>query len=390
MVIKNGLVFQENKGFVPLDIYIEDGYFSALKQHNGHIKASSQEETVDAAGCYVIPGLIDIHFHGCMGYDFCDGTPEALDAISRYQFENGVLSICPASMTLPESELTKICKNANDWAIAQADAAGSTDGHSRLIGINLEGPFISYEKKGAQNPDYIVNASLTMLHHLNEASGGLIRLLTIAPETRDALSFIKKVHDSETFQNIHLSLGHSTSDYETARKAFAAGADHVTHLFNAMPPLNHREPGMIGAAFDTKHCYAEMICDGVHIAPSVVRAAFAMFTDERITLISDSMMATGLTDGAYTLGGLDVNVLGKYARLSDGTIAGSATNLMDCMRTAVSMGIPLESAVKCASINPARSIGMEKELGSIEAGKLGDCVILDKDLKIIKIIKGGR
>lgn len=369
------MVYREQKGFVPETLCISNGRFS---------DSCTDAETLDAAGCYIIPGLIDIHFHGCMGYDFCDGSSEAIDAMAAYEFSQGVTSICPASMTLAESDLLHICETARLWAFSDE----RRENMPHFAGINLEGPFVSYEKRGAQNPSFIIPPDYELLERLNEAAGGLIKLLAIAPETEGAFDFISRTRQSEEFRNLAISIAHTACDYDTAFKAFESGANHVTHLFNAMPPFTHREPGVIGAAFDTRDCYAEIICDGVHIKPSAIRAAFAMFTDERLILISDSMMAAGLSDGMYALGGQDVRVTGNQATLKDGTLAGSVTNLMDCMRTAVSMGIPLESAVKCATINPARSIGIEKQFGSLDVGKAADCVLLNRDLEIVKVIKG--
>lgn len=257
-----------------------------------------------------------------------------------------------------------------------------------MVGINLEGPFISNAKRGAQNPDFIRQADFALLKELQECAGGLVKLVTLAPETEGARDFIRQVKDS-WLRDISISLGHTQSDYETAIQAFASGANHVTHLFNAMPGFTHRAPGVIGAAFDTPGCFAEIICDGIHIAPSAIRAAFAMFGKERIVLISDSMRATGLSDGRYTLGGLQVQVSGRHATLEDGTLAGSVTNLLDCLRCAVSMGISLEDAVQCASLNPARSIGIDGTFGSLEPGKTADFLLLDKELHLVGIYKDG-
>lgn len=393
MQIKNALVYTLEQGFVKKDVFIENGFFiekSNLSEDVG--------EVIDAKGDYLIPGLVDVHFHGCAGYDFSDGTKESITAIGRYELENGITSICPASMTLPEETLVHVCKNALDYSRASAEMieamcekADALDNEktdtlgARLCGIHLEGPFLSEEKKGAQNPAYIRKPDIGMFRRLQEAAGGLIRLITIAPEMTGAEAFIR------CFANeVHISVGHTTSDYDTAYRAFKLGADHVTHLYNAMPGFTHRAPGVIGAAFDAEYVMPELICDGIHINPSAVRATFRLFDSERIILISDSMMATGMGDGDYSLGGLPVTVKGNLATLEDDTIAGSATNLMDCMRRAVSMGIPLETAVRCATYNPAKSIGAETVCGSIASGKYGDCVILSKeDLSTQKVILGG-
>lgn len=376
MIIKNALVFTLDQGFVNKEVKIKNGRFTD--------EDIVEDTVIDAQGNYLIPGLVDIHFHGCAGHDFSDGTPEALQAIGAYELKNGITSICPASMTLAEETLANVCENA--YAYYTKPETDKPEG-SRLCGIHLEGPFISMEKKGAQNPAYVKSPDIAMFNRLQDAAHGLVKLITIAPETEGAEEFIK-----ELSSKVHISVGHTCSDYDTAYKAFALGADHVTHFFNAMPAFTHRAPGVFGAAFDQKHVMPEMICDGVHINPSAVRVVFSLFGKERMIMISDSMMATGMEDGDYSLGGLPVKVHGNLATLADGTIAGSATNLMDCVRTVVKkMDIPLETAIRCASYNPAKAIGVDDVCGSIEAGKLGDCVILSKDdLAIQKVILGGK
>lgn len=379
MIIKNAYVFTLEQGFVKQDIVIENGYFSGRD-----CVPLEGEVVIDAKEDYLIPGLVDVHFHGCGGYDFSDGTKEALDAMGKYELQNGITAICPAAMTLSEDMLKGVCENAFEYA---SDNQTGTRGRqvSRLCGIHLEGPFIAKEKKGAQNPAYIREPDIAMFHRLQEAAHGLIRLITIAPETDHAMEFIGELHGQ-----VHISLGHTASDYDTAYEAFGLGADHVTHCFNAMPGFTHRAPGVIGAAFDATHVMPELICDGVHVHPSAVRAAFSLFGAERMILISDSMRATGMSDGAYTLGGLGVQVKGNRATLEDGTLAGSVTNLMDCMRTAVAMGIPLETAVRCATYNPAKSIGIEALYGRIAVGAYGDCVLLSRtDLSVQNVILGG-
>ena len=376
MIIKNALVFTLDQGFVNKEVKIKNGRFTD--------EDIVEDTVIDAQGNYLIPGLVDIHFHGCAGHDFSDGTPEALQAIGAYELKNGITSICPASMTLAEETLANVCENA--YAYYTKPETDKPEG-SRLCGIHLEGPFISMEKKGAQNPAYVKSPYIAMFNRLQDAAHGLVKLITIAPETEGAEEFIK-----ELSSKVHISVGHTCSDYDTAYKAFALGADHVTHFFNAMPAFTHRAPGVFGAAFDQKHVMPEMICDGVHINPSAVRVVFSLFGKERMIMISDSMMATGMEDGDYSLGGLPVKVHGNLATLADGTIAGSATNLMDCVRTVVKkMDIPLETAIRCASYNPAKAIGVDDVCGSIDAGKLGDCVILSKDdLATQKVILGGK
>ena len=371
MVIKNGLVFQPDGSFAKKDVFIA----------GERIAENSQDETiVDAKGCYVIPGLIDVHFHGCVGHDFCDGSKESIAAMAKYELENGITSICPATMTLGEDVLMNIVQ-----AAAAYKEAGRAEG-AELVGINMEGPFISLEKKGAQNPKYIAKADAEMFRRLQKASGGLVRLCALAPEEAGAMEFIDACKDE-----VVISVAHTTADYDTAREAFERGARQVTHLYNAMPPFSHRAPGVIGAACDSD-CNVELICDGIHVHPSVIRTTFKMFGAERIIMISDSMEATGMADGEYSLGGQAVKVRGNLATLVEGgAIAGSATNLMNCLRYAVKTAqIPLEDAVGCTTRNPARAIGLYDEYGSIECGKYADLVILDQDLQICQVIKKGK
>ena len=378
MIIRNALVYGEDKTFSRLDIRIEEDVFTEICPS---LAPSENESVLDADGLYAIPGLIDIHFHGCMGHDFCDGTVEAIDAITRYEASCGVTSVCPATMTVSPESLVQVMDAARTY-----NESPARPGQASLVGINMEGPFISEAKKGAQAAEHIRLCDEALFCSLQERSGGLIKLVDIAPENEGAMEFIDALHDKVT-----ISLAHTTADYQTAKEAYDRGARHATHLYNAMPPFTHRAPGVVGAAFDSPHCRAELICDGVHIHPSVVRATFQLFGDDRMILISDSMRAAGMEDGQYTLGGQDVAVKGKYATLvSDGALAGSVTNLMDCMRTAVKeMQSPLESAIACATMNPAKAIGIYDRYGSISTGKIANLVLLDQDLNLSQVIIHG-
>ena len=376
MIIKNASVYTEDGIFLNKDIYVEGDCFTDSKD-----KVSDLQE-IDASGCYAIPGLTDIHFHGCMGHDFCDGTREAMAAMAAYEASVGVTNIVPATMTLSEETLFGICETAKEFK-----EAGREEKSARFHGINMEGPFVSHAKKGAQNGEFIHNPDIAMFDRLQKASGGCVKLLAIAPEQEGAMELIAQRHDSTV-----MSLAHTCADYDICIEAFEKGANHVTHLYNAMNPYTHRAPGLVGAAADKASAEVELICDGVHIHPAAVRTTFKIFGDGRIILISDSMRAKGLEDGDYTLGGQAVKVTGNLATLHDGTIAGSVTNLLECMRTAVlKMGIPLESAVKCATVNPAKSVGIYDKHGSISAGKKADVVLLKKDgLALHQVILGGK
>lgn len=392
MIIKNVKVYTEEKTFSDGIIYIKDGVFDkiiisetspvnvdSLRNLEGDL-----DEVIDGQGGYAIPGLIDLHFHGCKGYDFCDGTKEAIAEIAKYEASIGVTAIAPATMTLPVEELERILAVAASYK-KEAEVSG-TQG-ADLIGINMEGPFISPAKKGAQDERNIIPCDSDICQRFLDASEGLVKFVGIAPEcSEESVHFIQQMKDK-----VHISLAHTNADYDTAMDAFQAGANHAVHLYNAMPSFTHRAPGVIGAVADNKHVNAELICDGVHIHPSVVRATFQMLGADRMILISDSMRATGMSDGRYTLGGLEVDVVGNRATLvSDGALAGSATNLLDCMRTAVKkMGIPLETAVACATMNPAKALGEYENYGSITPGKKGNVVLLDSELNLKMVVKEG-
>jgi len=373
MIIVNGTVFNDDGIFRKIDVETQSGVITAL----GEKLPKSSHEIINAEDCYVIPGLIDIHTHGAMGVDFSDGTPEAIEIIAKHQLSHGITSFLGTTMSLPEELQTNACKTAkpminNDYP-----------DQAVIRGIHLEGPFFCHEKRGAQNPEYIIPADVDMFHRWNEASGEAVRLIAVAPEVEDNQEFIKAIAPVCT-----VSLAHSTADYKTAVSGFANGATHVTHLFNGMNAFNHREPGIIGAAFDSD-AYVELIADGVHIHPTMVRAVFELFSEDRVCIISDSMCATGLKDGTYILGGMRVTVVGKSATIDNGSLAGSVASLSDCMRCAVEFGVPLHKAVKAVTINPARSVGLDTEVGSLSIGKRADILVLSKDLEIKHTIFGG-
>ena len=380
MKIRNASVYTSYGNFEQLDVLIHDGMIQAVTPKDG-LKNIEDDVTVDGTGMYLIPGLTDIHFHGCVGYDFCDGTEEAIEAMARYQARNGVTTICPATMTDPEEKLTEICRAARAYNEREdVKRIGAS-----LVGIHMEGPFISHTKKGAQNPNYIQKPDVDMYRRLQQESGGLIKLVDIAPEVEGAMPFIQAV-----YSEVAVSLAHTAADYNTAMEAFGNGARHVTHLFNAMDPYSHRAPGVIGAAADSPGAEVELICDGIHIHPAVVRSSLRLYGPDRVILVSDSMEATGMPDGEYSLGGQPVHVKGNRATLADGTIAGSATNLMQCLRVMVQdMGLPLETAVRCAAVNPAKSIGIYDRYGSIAPGKVANLVLLNQDLEVMTVILNG-
>lgn len=373
MIIKGGLVFDLENGFVQRDLYTDGSLIAEV---------SGDSIVLDAADCYVIPGLVDVHFHGCVGEDFSDATREGLQRIADFELSEGVTYITPTSMTLSEETLTEICKNV------AAHRAECTSG-AEVVGAHLEGPFLSYAKRGAQNADFLRDPDADMLARLQEASGGCVKLMTMAPEQPGGLEFISKAAEL----GVTVSVGHTTADYDTAMAAFAAGASHATHLYNGMPPIHHRAPAVIGAAFDSPGVRAEIICDGIHIHPAMIRLTFRLFGAERMVLISDSLRATGMPDGQYPFGGQEIEVHGNRATIvgHPETLAGSVTSLMGCMKQAIGMGIPVADAVRAATYNPACAIGIDDRAGTLDIGKEASIVVLDKnDLSVRAILFKGK
>lgn len=370
MLYKNALLFNGAE-FVPGAFRVEEGRFAQI------LTGPVEEEGEDLKGACVIPGLVDIHNHGNSGADFSDGDLAGLRTMGRYLAENGITSFAPASMTLPYETL------AAAFATAVAYRQEEAPGRSRLMGIQMEGPFFSEKKKGAQNGAYLKDPDFAAFEKLYQGCGGLVRIVDVAPELPGAAAFAEKAAKLCT-----VSVAHTDADYEQAAAVFQSGARHLTHLFNAMPPIHHRKPGVIGAASERECVTAELICDGLHVHPSVVRMAFKLFPG-RICLVSDALRCCGMPDGEYELGGQPVFLKDSIARLADGTIAGSASNLYQCMCNAVAFGIPAAEAINAATITPARQIGRDSEIGSLEEGKLADFIVCDGALQRKAVYIGG-
>ena len=363
MLIKNAKVLI-GKAFMEADIQF-DGTITAI----GKIEGPAD---LDARGGYVIPGLVDIHTHGAMGEDFSDGNPAGLQPMADYYAAHGVTSYLATTMTLSEEILTPAMHAIRDFRPA---------GGAKCAGIHLEGPFLCYAKRGAQAAEHLHKPDAGLFHRLNEASGGQVKLVTVACEEEGALPFIREVSQVCT-----VSLGHTTADYDTAMAGFAAGASHATHLYNGMNSFLHRNPGVIGAAFDAE-ASVELICDGLHIPPAVIRATHQLFGD-KLNLISDSLRCAGMPDGNYELGGQPIVVKNHKATLLDGTLAGSSISLLDAVRNVVRFGMPLAEAVYAASAAPALAVGLKA--GELKAGRAADLLVLDEKLDLKAVFVDGQ
>ena len=374
MFYKNARIFGSDFRFHTGAFEVKDGLFGAV------LPSEVPADAIDLKGATVIPGLIEVHSHGNSGADFSDGDYEGLKAMARFYASCGVTSFAPASMTLPYEVLAKA------FATGKRLKEEAPEGCARIMGIQMEGPYFSYKKRGAQNPDYLKEPDFEGFKALYEGCDGLVRIVDIAPELPGAAEFVEKAKELCT-----VSIAHTDSDYDHAKAAIDAGVTHLTHLYNAMPGINHRNPGVIPAAVENKNVRAEIICDGLHIHPAAVRMAFSMFGGARMIIVSDSGRCAGQPDGTtFELGGQMATLTDGVARLADGTIACSATNMYQCLLNCISWGIPEEDVIRACTYNPACALGAQEKVGSIDPGKLADFVICNADYSNRRVFIGGK
>ena len=373
MFYTNARIFVDNE-FRLGAFEVVDGKFGAILPEN------VPADAIDLGGATVIPGLIEVHSHGCAGADFSDGDYEGLKAMAKQYAAWGVTSFAPASMTLPYDVLSKA------FATAKQLVEENIEGLSVLRGIQMEGPFFCYAKRGAQNADYLQNPDFEGFKKLYDDCGGLVRIVDVAPELPGAAEFVAKASELCT-----VSIAHTDSDYDHAKAAVDAGVTHLTHLYNARPAIHHRNPGVIPAAVENPKVRAEIIADGYHIHPSSVRLAFTMFKD-RMILVSDSGRCAGKDEGyQFDLGGQMAEIRGGVAKLvGTETIACSASNLWTCLCNAISWGIPEAEAVRVATYNPACALGVQDVVGSIETGKVADFLVCTDGYESKRVFLAGK
>lgn len=371
MILKNAKVFDQDFNLVRADLAVSGDRITRIAPE------LFGTDALDLSGCLIAPGLVDIHIHGCKGVDTCDGTREAIAKMAAHLAESGVTSFCPTTMTVPLKQLERALSAVRDCMERPPQGAA-------VRGANMEGPYLSQNRLGAQLQTCVRKPDCQEFERLYKGCGGIIRLVDVAPEQEGGMAFVQYAS-----RLCRVSLAHSEADYDQAVEAFRQGATHVTHLFNAMNGMNHRAPGLVGAVFDEARVKAELICDGFHIHPAVLRSAFRLLGEDRTVVVSDSMRAAGMPDGEYELGGQWVQVAGGRALLENGTIAGSTAALLDEVKNLIRFGIPVRQAFKSATINPASEIGAEHEIGSIAEGKRADLIVMDEEFTLRMTIVGG-
>lgn len=377
MIIKNGTLLNEDFEFVKADI----AFGEKIEKIGPHLNG---EQTFDASNCYVVPGLVDTHMHGAVGENFLEFTEETVTKICGFEAKSGTTSLVPAISAAIEEKMISAIKNIAATA-GQYNSTSSEHPSAKMMGIHLEGPFFSLQYKGAHLPENIRKPTTEEFDRLLEAGEGMVKIITMAPELENGCALIR--HAAE--RDVTVSIGHTSASYEEALAAFAAGATQTTHTFNAMSPLNHRSPGVVGAAMMHESAQCELICDFFHVHKDVVKLLYTIKGADRITMITDSERGAGMPDGEFMLSGRKIIVKDRKTYAEDGVIAGGSTVLLDGVKNLISIGIPLAEAVKMASKNGAKAAGIYDQVGSLAVGKDADILILDQNLNVKKVFVNG-
>ncbi len=368
--ITNADVFTNGK-FEKTDVYIVDGKISFTE--------IQVQKTLDAGGKMLIPGFIDIHIHGALGCDFNDGTHEAFDKITQFVASHGTTSLLATTSTVSVEAVKNAAKTTKN------KMNGITNG-AQVLGLHMEGPFLNPSALGAQNPDFVKKPSAEALDGILEECSDVLKLITVAPECEGAVEFIKEMKK----RNVSVAIGHTTATYDETVQAFEAGADMLTHFYNTMTPLKHRDPGVVGATFENGNVNIQLICDLIHVHAAAIKIAIKNMGIKNTVLISDAMSGTGLGDGIYSLGGLDVYVENGVARIKEGNLAGSTLTLDVAMKNMLSLGYTMADVVSFLSENPARAIGVDNRKGYIKEGFDADILIIDENFDVVQTFVNGR
>ena len=384
LIITNVAVYAEDglyeKGFIKVEegVITKTGHYHEL---TSEIKEGAEVITL-TSDISLIPGFIDIHIHGVDGADTMDATPEAIYKMAKALPKEGTTSFLATTITQSHENIENAIKNVGEY-IKQPQKPGVAE----VIGIHLEGPFISKKRAGAQPLEHIIEPNLELFRKWQTLSNDMIKVVTVAPEEENGLEFIRHLNQS----GVVASIGHSNATYEEVDRAIEAGASHVTHLFNGMTGLHHREPGVVGAALIRDELKVEIIVDGIHVRPEIVDHTYKSKTSDAIILITDSMRAKCLKAGLYDLGGQEVHVSSDRATLNDGTLAGSILKMGQALQNFQSFtGCGLEELIKMTSTNPALSLNIFDRKGSLKEGKDADFVLLDRKLDVMMTYCGGK
>jgi len=364
-------------------IIVEDGRITAIG-HRDEVKIPEGAKDYVASGMTVVPGFVDVHIHGAGGHDVMEATPAALDCITSTVARHGTTSILATTVTAPVDETCKSLEGIAHY-IRSHEQPENTGLAAEILGIHLEGPFISKARRGVHPPDSIARPSVEILDKFRVASDGLIRILTVAPEIPGALELITAAVNN----GIVAAIGHTDADYEQTRAAIQAGARHAVHFYNAMRPFSHRDPGVIGAILTEPDVTAEIIADGIHVAGPAIQVLLGTKGFDTVLLASDATAATGMRDGNFRLGNIEVTVKDGVCRNSEGKLAGSTLTLDRALRYIVALGVPLIDALRMATILPARRLGLAGKKGIIAIGADADLVVLTPDLRVAGVMTRG-
>ncbi|QIB27599.1 N-acetylglucosamine-6-phosphate deacetylase [Caloranaerobacter azorensis] len=385
ILIKNAKIITPYEILKDYAVSIIDNKIEDLRKEDD-FDEKNFDKIIDANGNYLSPGFIDIHNHGNFGYDTMNATFESLESMSYFHLKNGVTGFLPTTMTASLKEIKMAIKNVADYIELQNNKNKFKEQKSQVLGLYLEGPYFSQEKKGAHAPRFLKSPEINELKEFLDVSNQTVKIVALAPELPGALEAITYLKSN----GIIVSAGHTNATFLEMKTGIDKGITLATHLYNGMRCFSHREPAVVGAVLTDERVFCEVICDGIHLHAAAIELAVKVKGKDKIVLISDAMMATGLEDGEYEIGGQKVYVKRGVARLSDGSLAGSTLTLNKAVYNMVNtVNIPLQDAVRMASLNPAKVIGISDKKGSIEIGKDADLIIFDENIRILTTIVMG-